>query len=202
MISPSNSCKYLGIYVDNRLSFKDHINYINSKIARHTGILYKIRDNLPIKSRIDYYYAFIYPYLSYNTIIWGSTFPTHLQPLILQQKRTIRTISNAGYIDHTEPLFKQHNLLKFQDIYHYQLGCYMYRARARGEYTSRTDTRTRSSDLDVQVSRHRTSTTQHAVTYTAPKFWSTLPEDLRSIDNYKRFKKRLKEYLLDKYSDS
>ena len=86
VISPSNSCKYLGIYVDNRLSFKDHINYINSKIARHTGILYKIRDNLPIKSRIDYYYTFIYPYLSYNTIIWGSTFPTHLKPLILQPK--------------------------------------------------------------------------------------------------------------------
>ena len=78
----------------------------------------------------------------------------------------------------------------------------MYCTRARGEYTSRTDTRTRSSDLDVQVSRHRISTTQHAVTYAAPKFWRTLPEDLRSIDNYKRFKKRLKEHLLDKYSES
>ena len=202
VISPSNSCKYLGIYVDNRLNFKDHINYINSKIARHTGMLYKIRDNLSTKARIDYYYAFIYPYLSYNTIIWGSTFPTHLQPLILQQKRTIRTISNAGYIDHTEPLFKQHKLLKFQDIYNYQLGSYMYRARARGEYISRTDTRTRSSALDVQPSRHRISTTQHAVSYVAPKFWNTLPEDLRSIDNYKRFKKSLKEHLLDKYSES
>ena len=78
----------------------------------------------------------------------------------------------------------------------------MYRARARGEYISRTDTRTRSSALDVQPSRHRISTTQHAVSYVAPKFWNTLPEDLRSIDNYKRFKKSLKEHLLDKYSES
>ena len=45
VISPSNSCKYLGTYVDSRLTFKDHINYINSKISRHTGILYKIREN-------------------------------------------------------------------------------------------------------------------------------------------------------------
>ena len=202
VISPSQSCKYLGVYVDNRLSFKEHINYINSKIARHTGILYKIRDNLPIKSRIDYYYAFIHPYLAYNTIIWGSTYLTHLQPLIRQQKRTIRTIANAGFIDHTEPLFKQHKILKVQDLYNFQLGTYMYRALARGVFTTRPNTRTRGSLLDVQPSRHRITSTQHAVSYVAPKFWNTLPDDLRSINSYKRFKKCLKDYLLDQYSES
>ena len=114
-ISPVNNCKYLGIYLDNKLTFNDHIKYVNSKISRHTGILYKIRDHLPIKSRLDYYYAYIYPYLSYNVIIWGGTYPIHLQPLIIQQKRTIRTICNAGYRDHTDPLFKRLNLLKFHD---------------------------------------------------------------------------------------
>ena len=57
VISPSDSCKYLGVHLDSKLTFQDHIKYIMSKISRHTGILYKIRDNLPIKSILDYYYA-------------------------------------------------------------------------------------------------------------------------------------------------
>ena len=73
-IHRTNCCKYLGVHLDSKLNFKDHIQYINSKISKHTGILYKIRDNLPLKTRLDYYYAFIYPYLTYNIIIWGSTY--------------------------------------------------------------------------------------------------------------------------------
>ena len=67
----TNCCKYLGVYLDSSLTFNDHIKYINGKISRNTGILYKIKDKLPMKTRIDYYYAYIYPYLSYNIIIWG-----------------------------------------------------------------------------------------------------------------------------------
>ena len=35
--------KYLGIYLDKDLNFSKHLNYIESKIARATGILYKCK---------------------------------------------------------------------------------------------------------------------------------------------------------------
>ena len=200
-ILQSNCCKYLGVYLDNKLSFKDHIKHINGKISRHTGILYKIRDNLPLKTRLDYYYAFIYPYLSYNIIIWGSTFETHLLPLITQQKRIIRTITNAGYRDHTGPLFKRLKLLKLQDIYYFYLGIYMFRARSRGEYPTQTNIQTRGSN-DARSARHRLTTTQHAVSYAGPKYWNSLPQNLRSINRYMIFRKSLKEHLLSQYPES
>ena len=59
LVSPVDHCKYLGVRIDNKLTFKDHIGYIITKISRYTGILYKIRDNLPMKNRLDYYYAYI-----------------------------------------------------------------------------------------------------------------------------------------------
>ena len=200
-ISPSNCCKYLGVHLDNRLTFKDHIKYINGKISRHTGILYKIRNNLPMKTRLDYYYAYIYPFLAYNITIWGSTYPTHLQPLIIQQKRTIRTITNAGYRDHTNPLFRRLKLLKIQDIYHFHLGIYMFHARARGEYPTQTYIETRGSN-DSRSRRHRLSTTQHAVSYAGPIFWNSLPPNLRAINSLIRFRKSLKEHLLSQYEDN
>ena len=198
VITPVDCSKYLGIYIDNKLTFKNHIDFINSKISRHTGILYKVRDSLPIKTRLDYYYAYIYPYLSYGTLIWGGTYDTHLQPLIIQQKRTIRTITNAGYRDHTGPLFKQLNLLNLVDIYKFQLGTYMYQARARGEYATQTIYRTRGLNRALPPF-HGLTITKHALSDAGLKFWNTLPEPIRLIDNYKRFRKSLKKFLLDKY---
>ena len=198
VIHPIDNCKYLGVYLDDRLNFKAHINYINSKISRHTGILYKIRDKLPKKARLDYYYAYIFPYLSYNTIIWGCAYQTNLTPLFLQQKRTIRTIANAGFRDHTDPLFKSLKILKVQDIYNFQLGCHMFHARDRGEYDTQTNYQTRGPNRALSAFR-RTTTTQHAISFAGPKYWNSLPPDIRSINNYKRFRKSLKEHLLGKY---
>ena len=68
-ITPTNSCKYLGVIIDDRLSFRYHINFIISNVSKHTGILYKIRDFLPMCTRLNYYYAFMHPYISYNIIV-------------------------------------------------------------------------------------------------------------------------------------
>ena len=160
--------------------------------------MYKIRDNLPKKSRLDYYYAYIYPYLAYNTIIWGSAYPTNLKPLFLQQKRVVRTLVNAGFRDHTDPHFKDLKLLKIKDIYNFQLGCHMFHARARGEYATQTNYHTRGTNL-ARPTHHRLASTQHSISYAGPKFWSSLPPDLRSLNNFRRFKKSLREHLIDKY---
>ena len=203
VIYRTNCCKYLGVYLDSRLTFNDHIRYINGKISRHTGILYKIKDYLPMKTKLDYYYAYIYPYLSYNIIIWGGSFQTHLKPLITQQKRTIRTIANAGYRDHTDPLFKQLKILKLKDIYDFHLGTYMFHARNRGEYATQSNIRTRGSISNRALPVfHGLSTTDHAVSSRGPKLWNTLPLYLRSINTYKSFRKSLKEYLLNRDPDS
>ena len=103
--TPCDSCKYLGVHLDKNMNFGVQIRDVVNKISRHTGVLFKIRNNLPMKARLDYYYAFIYPYLSYNVIFWGGTYPTYLNPLIVQHKRTIRTMCDAGYIETTLILY-------------------------------------------------------------------------------------------------
>ena len=143
VLIPTQSCKFLGVHLDNKLTFKNHIDHVTSKISKHTGILFKIRDLLPLKSRLDYYFAFIYPYLMYNVIVWGSSSAVHLNPLIIQHKRTIRTISNANVRDNSSPLFKELKLLKFDDVYRYYLLIYMFKALKNGEFRVSHDRITR-----------------------------------------------------------
>ena len=89
--------------------------HILGKISRNTGILYLIKDQLPIKARINFYYSLIYPYLIYSVPVWGGTNQVHLKPIVLQQKRAIRIIAGAGYRDHTNPLFHRLEILKISD---------------------------------------------------------------------------------------
>ena len=100
-----NSSKFLGVFIDDNLNFGPHINYISNKIAKHVGILFRIKDKLTVEAKLNYYYAFVYPYLSYNVCVWGSTFKTHLNPIIILQKKIIRLITNSPYLAHTRPLF-------------------------------------------------------------------------------------------------
>ena len=119
-VSFVDHAKFLGIYIDSKMNFKKHINYITGKIAKHAGILYRIKQGMPLKTRLTYYNSFVLPYLNYNILHWGNTNDNHLKPLIIIQKRIIRTIADADYLAHTSPLFKKLNLLKLVDLYNFQ----------------------------------------------------------------------------------
>ena len=198
VIQPSNTCKYLGVVLDDKLNFREHIKCIIKKISRLTGILYKIKDKLPMKARLNYYYAFIYPYISYNILVWGATCPSIMEPLNVQHKRTIRIIANAGYRDHTEPIFKNLNLLKLCDIYKYSLLAYMHDKVSNDGHVASHNLNTRSR-FQLRPKFHRLSLSQHAVSYTGPTEWNKLPENLKQIPKRNCFKRNLKKFIIDGY---
>ena len=53
------SIKFLGVLLDENLSWKDHIKYTENKISKNIGILYKARDYLSKESLLSLYYSHI-----------------------------------------------------------------------------------------------------------------------------------------------
>ena len=78
--------RYLGVYIDCNLTWKNHIQYISKKIKRSVGILSKIRHYVPLAILSQLYYTLIFPYLSYAATTWGNTYLTTLKPLTIHQK--------------------------------------------------------------------------------------------------------------------
>ena len=111
--------KFLGVIIDQNLSFQSHIMYIKGKMARGIGILYKSRLYFSLKSMRMLYNAFVYPYFTYCIEVWGNTCQSYLDPLVKLQKRAIRTIVGARKYDHTLPLFQNLKLLNIREIYIY-----------------------------------------------------------------------------------
>ena len=119
--------KFLGVIIDQYLSFQCHINYIKGKIARGIGILYKAKNYFNDNTRLTLYNAFIYPYFTYCLAIWGNTYNSYLEPLIKLQKRAIRMIVGANRLAHTAPLFHELKVLKLKELYIYSVQLFMYK---------------------------------------------------------------------------
>ena len=108
--------KFLGVILDHKITWKKHINYISSKIAKGIGIIKKVRKYLNSDTLISLYYSFIYPYLIYSNHVWGNTCKTIMNSLVLLQKKIIRIICGVRPREHTDPLFKRLKFLNCEDI--------------------------------------------------------------------------------------
>ena len=55
--------KFLGVIIDDKLNFDNHISYIKNKISKGLGILIKAKQYLNRRILVNLYYTFVYPYL-------------------------------------------------------------------------------------------------------------------------------------------
>ena len=72
------TAKFSSVFIDVRLTWKNHIQHIKSKISRGLGVLFKARQVLNSATLLTLYYTFIYPYISYCIEIWGSAAIIHI----------------------------------------------------------------------------------------------------------------------------
>ena len=199
ILTLNRTCVFLGIRLDDQLKFSSHIQYITSKLSKSLGILYKIRDSLPIQARINYYYAYMYPYVTYNITSWGGTCEIHLHSLNILHKRIIKTICGNRKFDHTSPLFYKLRLLKLNDIYRYFISVHMHGAMRSAMYSVSHQLNTRNRDRALP-NFNRLKVCQQSVSHTGPNIWNNLPSDLRNIESISVFKNRLKKFYIEQYT--
>ena len=96
------------------LTWLPHINDVTRKISKSIGIIYKASFCLPQQALKTLYYSLIYPYIQFCVSVWGSTYPTNLNCLILLQKKVVRIIAMKPHDVHTDPIFKDIENLKFK----------------------------------------------------------------------------------------
>ena len=107
---------FLGVIIDECLTWKSHIQNLTKKISKSLGIIYKSSFCLNKNSLYTLYYGLVYPYLYYCACVWGFTYHSNLKRLVTLQKRAVRTISRSAFDAHTDPIFKNLKLLKFENI--------------------------------------------------------------------------------------
>ena len=116
IIKRKSSVKFLGVILDENISWKEHIKTIEKKLAKNIGLLYGAKPYLDEMSLKPIYFSYIHSYLNYASIALASTCIAKLKPLIYKQKKAVRITFNEGRLNHSKPLFKTLNALSVYKI--------------------------------------------------------------------------------------
>jgi len=69
LLNQVESTRFLGIHVDQHLTWKTHMSEISLKLAKNIGVIHRIARLLPQPIKLSVYYALVYPYLSYCNLL-------------------------------------------------------------------------------------------------------------------------------------
>ena len=111
---PSNIVKYLGVYLDEYLSGKAHCNELVKKLNRGNGMLAKARHYVPQLELKNIYHAIFSSHLLYGVQVWSTKLMTVNEKVFRLQKSAMRIMTFSDFKAHSEPLFKDLGILKFQ----------------------------------------------------------------------------------------
>ena len=130
-IKSENSIKFLGVIIDQNLTWKNHIEVVENKISKNIGVLYRASHLLDFKNLLKIYFSFIHIYISYANIAWASTFKTKLQGILKKQKHAARITFHANRLDHARPLLKEMKALNVYQINLIQTLKFMHKTKYR-----------------------------------------------------------------------
>ena len=68
VIKPAHACRYLGVQIDSNLTFKNHLNSVLSKMANAIRSLYLVRNQIPLKVKIDVFNSVVLSHLSFSGV--------------------------------------------------------------------------------------------------------------------------------------
>ena len=205
-INKVTSVKFLGVRIDSKLLWKEHITDISLKISSITGVLNRLKSTLPLPVLLKLYNSMILPYLTYCNIIWGKCASYLLQKLFLLQKRAIRIITNSPYLAHTNDLFSKLKVLNIYKLHSYFVGSFMFSYMNNMVPKPFRDFFTLNSNINHYVTRnsnkfyipnYRYNFSRAMIKYKGPVLWNSIPDNVKCSPSMHLFKQRYKFYLIN-----
>lgn len=197
-IEREHSMKYLGVILDEHLTFDEHINYILTKASKKLGILRRARDYLNKSTKILLYKSLVLPHIDYCDLVYMCTTDLNLQKLQLIQNSACRIILQA---DIDIPIMSMHEELDLPTLHqrrqiHTAMDCFNNikndEAGLHSMFIPIDEDRVRSTRSEnrnmMRVPDVRSVTGRKAYSYRGPSFWNTLENESRTITTKTTFK--------------
>ena len=112
---PDKNIKFLGLQLDNNLSWNIHIDKTANKLRGIIQMLAQAKNILPLKARIMTFKSLFMSIAEYGIGIYGNS--NHFGQLTKLQKWCVRNVYKQPISSHSKPLLKRCNTLKLTDIY-------------------------------------------------------------------------------------
>ncbi len=205
------SFKYLGIIMDDILSFEQHIDHLYKKCCQKLGAIGKVRDCLNKKLPLQLYKSLVSPHLHYGDVIYMSANKESLAKLQLVQNKACRLVLRAHRLTSTDEMHKELQLMRLEPRREFHLQCICHTNIYYDEYACLSKffepvglnhrTTRASSNKDMKVPNIRSTKGRMAIRYKGPVAWNKLGNVEKSIEKYTTFKPSVLRKLLPTFDD-
>ena len=120
-IQRAKFAKFLGLLLDENLSWKFHLKELSKKPVRTCGVISKVKSLLPPDVLLCLYNSLFLSFAQYGIIVWGNTSASYTDPVYKLQKKLVRIISSHPARSHPAPIFKSLELLTLSDVFQLKL---------------------------------------------------------------------------------
>ena len=208
-ICKTSTIKYLGLTIDDKLTWQAHVHELCSKLVKYTGIFFRIRNHLSYKTAVQMYYTFVYSRISYGIEVYGMANASTIKPLQIMQNRILKILTFKPRRYSTNGLFSSLSLLKISDI-HYLRFCTLLYKYVNNMLSSVFNNifnplSAHSTGMHTRNNKYFTTTKQNnkfghlTLSNYGCKLWQMIPLSIRSSSSPNVFKKNFKKKLLQEY---
>ena len=208
------STKFLGVYIQENLTWKIHTNYIANKIAKTNGILARLKRQIPKCYLKIIYNSLLMSQLLYGITVWGGSPANCLARLNVLQKKAIRHVFNAKHNSHTNLLFYQSRCLQLDDAFKLKCCKLGYKRKmntlpdyhaSRLQFNREARQSTTRQDDCLTMIKPIPFLTINSFDYRVACAWNNIPSDIKTKLNVKKrseksFASTIKSFLLISYN--
>lgn len=196
--------KYLGLYLDERLSWNSHIDHISQKLTKLTYVFRTLSKFIDKDMVHQLYYGFIYPHITYGIELFGSACQKYIKQLQVVQNKLLKILSNKRFRYSSTELHRELNLLTVKNIHYLQTNVFVYKQRNgllpqifNNYYRLNKDINKRNTrqDNNLYIQRARSCVGEVKVSILGARYWNSLPNGMKVSNSLPCFKKELKKHL-------
>lgn len=192
-IENPNSVKFLGVYIDYKLSWENHTDYICKKISKNIYLLRSLAQRVSTETLVTAYHSLIHSVISYAILVWGHA--SSASSVFSMQRRAIRVIAGLKFRDDCKSKLIELKILTVPCTYILQ--CLIYIKNNLSTYTTRDEihsyqTRHRNN---LATNYLRLTKTRDGTAYWGLKFYNALPPEIKLLTEIP-FKNRIKQFLV------
>jgi hypothetical protein len=189
----SSYAKFLGVTMNNTLSWNNHIDLLMKKLSKACYIIGNAKTYMSASSLKAIYYAFFHSVMSYGIIFWRNS--TQNSVIFRIQKKAIRIMEGCGNRVSRRNLFKNLQMVPFTSQYMLSLLMFVVQniffLTNKGNHNLDTTQRNILYLPQANLTIH-----QKGAYYSGTKIFNNLPLEIKNVArNQKKFKIALKRFL-------
>ena len=126
---PEKYFKFVGHVLDDSLSWIGHVEHVCKKLASSNYAINSTKKLLQKKVRLTLYHSLFDSHLNFGNLLWSCANKKSLDKIENLQKKCLRNVALKSYKAHTEPIFKDLNILNLRDKFTYCRSIFMHQYR-------------------------------------------------------------------------